>query len=145
MARSYVARQSYYFDTSPTKVFAALTDPRFLVKWFLSDASLEPRKGGTFTFDWIGGYHMVGRVLAFDRGKAVSFEWTDRLPNRREAKTLAAFRVRRKGRSTLLELRHSGFKVPEHFAECASRWAYYLTNLKSVLDHGRDLRSRLDW
>jgi len=39
----------------------------------------------------------------------------------------------------------SGFKDTEHFAECSSRRAYYLTNMKSVLDHGKDLRSKYDW
>ena len=145
MPASYTAEQSYYIRSSPSKVFDSLTNPRGLVKWFLTGATLSPKPGGAFAFDWIGGYHMDGKVLAYSKGRSVSFLWVDRLPNGRLAETTVAFRLRRKGKGTVLHLRHSGFRVPAHFAECASRWAYYLTNLKSVLDHGQDLRSEWDW
>ncbi|HZY47449.1 MAG TPA: SRPBCC domain-containing protein [Candidatus Bathyarchaeia archaeon] len=145
MAKSYVAKQEYFLRTKPETVFKALTEPKVLVKWFLSKAKLEPKKGGTFAFDWIGGYHMTDKVKKFDRDRAVSFSWSDRLKNGKMVKTTASFEVAKKGEGTLLRLRHSGFKDPEHFADCSSRWAYYLTNMKSVLDNGRDLRSRYDW
>ncbi len=48
MPKSYVAKQVYYFENAqPEKVFKALTDPKILVKWFLSKAKLDPKKGGT--------------------------------------------------------------------------------------------------
>ena len=88
---------------------------------------------------------MTSRVKKFEKNKTVSFAWIDRLKKGEIAKTTASFAVRKKGRGTVLSLRHTGFKDPEHFAECSSRWAYYLTNMKSVLDNGKDLRSRYDW
>ena len=145
MTESYVASQSYYFEVPPEKVFQSLTDPKMLVKWFLSDAELEAKKGGSYAFDWIGGYHMTGKVKRFEANKAVSFSWTDKLKSGEVARTTASFKVAKKENGTLLNLRHTGFKDPEHFAECSSRWAYYLTNLKSVLDRGEDLRSEYDW
>jgi len=144
MAKTFVAEQTYYFQAPTRKVFQGLTDPKLLVKWFLADAKLSPRKGGAFAFDWIGGYHMTGRLLEYTRGKAVSYLWTDKLSSGRVAKTRVSFRVVPKGKGTLLKLRHSGFTVPAHFEGCSSRWAYFLTNMKSVLDHGTDLRSELD-
>ena len=145
MPRSFVAEQAYQFRASPSKVFRALTDPKGLVSWFLSDAHVDPQSGGEFRFEWRGGYQMTGKVLRFTKGKSVSFLWVDRLPNGKVAETEATFRVAHQGRGSLLKLRHSGFTVPEHYAECSARWAYFLTNLKSVLDHGVDLRSRGDW
>jgi uncharacterized protein YndB with AHSA1/START domain len=145
MTKSFVVEQSYYFDAPVEKVFRALTDPKMLVKWFLSKAKVVPKKGGSYSFDWIGGYHMTGNVKQFETNKAVSFSWSDKLKNGELAKTTASFKVVKKGHGTLLRLRHTGFKDPEHFAECSSRWAYYLTNMKSVLDHGTDLRSKYDW
>lgn len=145
MARSLVAEQAYYLSAPTARVFRALTQPGVLVTWFLSDAKLEPKKGGAFSFDWIGGYHMESTLTRYDPNKAVGFRWVDRLADGRLAKTNVLFRIEKKGKGTLLSLEHSGFTVPEHYAECSSRWAYYLTNLKSVLDHGTDLRSPSDW
>jgi hypothetical protein len=88
---------------------------------------------------------MTDKVKKFEDNKSVSFSWSDKLKNGEIAKTTAAFEVVKKGKGSVLKLRHSGFKDPEHFADCSSRWAYYLTNMKSVLDNGRDLRSKYDW
>ncbi len=145
MARSFVIEQAYYFEASLEKVFRALTDSKMLVKWFLSKAKVVPKKGGSYSFDWIGGYHMTGKVKQFKLNSSVAFSWSDKLRNVKLAKTTASFKVAKKGRGTILKLRHTGFRDPEHFAECASRWGYYLTNMKSVLDHRTDLRSRHDW
>jgi hypothetical protein len=99
-----------------------LTDSKKLTKWFLSKAKLVPKKGGAYSFDWFGGYHMTGKVKQFDPNKAVSFSWTDKLKSGQVANTTASFKVAKKGKGTLLELRHTGFKDPEHFADCSSRW-----------------------
>ena len=146
MPKSYVAEQTYFFERAqPENVFAALTEPKTLVKWFLSKAKLDPKKGGIYSFDWLGGYHMTDKVKRFEKNKAVSFSWSDKLKNGEMVKTTASFEVAKEGKGTLLKLRHSGFKDPEHFADCSSRWAYYLTNMKSVLQQGADLRSKYDW
>ena len=144
MPKSFTIEQAYYFDAPPERVFDALTNPDELVKWFLSKARVESKKGGSYTFDWMGGYHMTGSVKGFEKNKAVSYSWHDKLPRGGLAETLASFEVRKEGDGTLLQLRHTGFTDPEHFAECSSRWGYYLTNMKSVLDHGADLRSEHD-
>jgi uncharacterized protein YndB with AHSA1/START domain len=141
----FVIEQAYYFEAPVKKVFHALTDSKMLVKWFLSKAKVVPKKGGSYSFDWIGGYHMTGKVKRFETNKAVSFSWSDKLKSGEWAKTTASFKVARKRRGTLLKLLHTGFKDPEHFAECSSRWGYYLTNMKSVLNRGTDLRSKYDW
>lgn len=143
--KSYTAKQAYHFKASPEKVFKALTEPKGLESWFLSRAKLTPVKGGNYSFDWFGGYHMTGKVKRYEPIKAVSFSWTDKLKDGTVAKTTALFKVAKKGKGTILNLQHTGFKDPEHFADCSSRWGYYLTNMKSVLDHRIDLRSRFDW
>ena len=141
----FVIEQAYYFDAPVKKVFQALTYSKVLVKWFLSKAKVVPKKGGSYSFDWLGGYHMTGTVKRFEMNKAVSFSWSDKLKSGEWAKTTASFKMAKKGRGTLLKLRHTGFKDPKHFADCASRWGYYLTNMKSVLDYDKDLRSKYDW
>ena len=143
--KTFTIKQRYYFKTPSREVFEALTDPHSLVKWFLSKAKVEHKKGGNYEFNWIGGYRMKGRVKKFEADTAVVYSWHDKMPNGEMVETTAAFGIEKKGRGTILKLRHSGSEDPEHFAECSSRWAYYLTNLKSVLDSGKDVRSKYDW
>jgi uncharacterized protein YndB with AHSA1/START domain len=142
---SFTIEQSYYFKASSKKVFQAITDPEILVKWFLSKAKVVPKEGGTYSFEWMGGYHMTGMIKQFEPHKTVSYSWHDKISNGEMVETTASFQVAKKGRGSLLKLHHSGFTNAEHYAECSSRWAYYLTNLKSVLDWGTDVRSKYDW
>ena len=142
--KAFAIEQSYYFKAAPKRVFNALTDSKILTKWFLSGAELIPKKGGSYSFNWIGGYEMTGKVKLFEPNKIVSYSWHDKVRGKM-VDTVASFRVDKKGNGALLRLRHSGFREPEHFADCSSRWGYYLTNMKSVLDHGVDLRSKYDW
>lgn len=142
--KSFTVEQSYYFKAPPKKVFNALADSKILTEWFLSRAKVIPKKGGSYSFNWIGGYRMTGKIKRFEPSKKISYSWHDKV-NGRTVETLASFQVERRGSGAILRLRHSGFKNPEHFADCSSRWGYYLTNMKSVLDHGTDLRSKYDW
>lgn len=48
---SLTIEQSYYFKAPLKKVFQAVTDPKILVKWFLSNAKVVPKEGGTYSFD----------------------------------------------------------------------------------------------
>ena len=73
MPKTFTIEQSYYLESSFEKVFRALTDSNMLVKWFLSKAKVELKKGGSYSFDWIGGYHMTGEVKQFEANKAVTF------------------------------------------------------------------------
>jgi len=137
--------QFYYFEASPKKVFKALTTPKGLTKWFLSGAKIKAKEGGDYSFDWLGGYHMKGKVKKIEKNSVVSFSWHDKLDSGEMTESTVIFKVAKRGKGTLLRVTHTGFHDPVHYAECASRWAYYLTNMKSALDHGIDLRSKYDW
>jgi uncharacterized protein YndB with AHSA1/START domain len=137
MTVELVIEHAYYLDGAPEKVFQALTEPKILVKWFLSKAYVDPREGGDYDFDWLVGYHYAGTVMRYEKNKAISYSWA--------RNTTASFEVAKKGQGTLLILRHGQFSDPESFGVASSRWGYYLTNLKSVLRNGTDLRSKYDW
>jgi len=140
--------QTFYLAAAPRQVFAALTERKQLVRWFLRDASIELREGAPFRFTWHGGYTMNGKVRSVRVPTTVELVWIDRFPRGRVFKTVARFDLKRKGRGTLLTVTHSGFKSGKKwvalYGAIASGWAYYLTNLRSVLEHGVDLRSELD-
>ncbi len=142
-------RQSYYIGAPPDVVFAALTDPSQLTRWFLSKAKVDLRKGGRVEFTWMGGHKMTGKVKAVVAGKEIAYAWHDEIGKGKKAKTLAEFSVSRKGEGSMLKLTHSGFGDSKAWIELygaiQSGWAYYLTNLKSILSGGKDLRSASDW
>ena len=141
--------QSFYYDAPPAKVFAALTEPDRLVQWFLSKAKVDLKKGGVVEFIWEGGHKMVGKVMRVVADKEVAYAWRDDLGKGKEVETLAEFEISKKGKGSMLKLNHGGFGNSKAWVELygaiQSGWAYYLTNLKSVLQNGKDLRSKHDW
>ena len=142
-------KQSFYYDAPPETVFAALTEPVQLTRWFLSKAKVDLKKGGKIEFIWEGGHKMTGKVKQLVPGKKIAYGWHDDLGKGKEAKTLAEFVVSKKGTGSMLKLTHSGFGDSKPWIELygaiQSGWAYYLMNLKSVLHEGKDLRSEHDW
>jgi uncharacterized protein YndB with AHSA1/START domain len=142
--RNLEIEQTYFVKASATKVFRALSDPKVLTTWFLAEARLEREKGGSYDFKWEEGYHHSGKVLDLVLNKKLSLSW----PNKAGGKsvtTRVTFTLRRKGRGTLIRIRHEGYPRRDPWIEVyggtQSGWAYYFTNLKSVLEHGYDLRS----
>jgi uncharacterized protein YndB with AHSA1/START domain len=137
-------RQSYQIHAPVTRVFRALTEPSELTKWFLGEATLPHRRGEAYQFVWKGGYRLEGRVLEYVANRRLSLTW----PSDRLGDTRLTFTVRRSGRGTRLTLRHSGYKTSRPWLEMYGGtqwgWAYYLMNLKSVLEHGHDLRDPSD-
>jgi uncharacterized protein YndB with AHSA1/START domain len=141
-------RQQYYIRASPKKVFRALSDPKRITHWFLKDAAISPRKGGRYSFEWHGGYKHEGKVLEFARGKSITLTWPQFSDGDHLGDTKVRFTVEPHGSGTLVKILHSGYakheKWIEVYAGTHSGWAYYFMNLKSVLEHGHDLRSKHD-
>ncbi len=149
MAKSRTIKQRLFIKAPPSKVFKAITEPRLLKRWFIASAKLSPRKGGNFSFKWQGGYALSGKVLDYNRDKKLSLSWQHGKEGKKPlGTTRVTFKLKPKEEGTILELTHSGYKSGnpwvEEYAEHSSGWAYYLTNLKSVLQHNKDLRSPLD-
>ncbi len=127
--------QTYALEAPPSKVFAALTDSRELVKWWAVKARVDPVDGGRFSLVFNNGFVWDGKLSNFEENKSVSFSWVE---------GTASFKLVKKGEGTLLKLHHAGFVHAERLAASTAGWTYYLSNLKSVLDHGTDLRSKED-
>lgn len=148
MGKTRTIKQQTFIHAPADKVFRALTDPRLLKKWFLQSARIYPRKGGNYTFTWQGGYSHSGKVLAYARHKSLSLSWPAYWKGKPLGTTRASFRLRPKDSGTVVTMTHSGFKNGDKWIQTyggtCSGWAYFLTNLKSVLQYGRDLRSPHD-
>jgi uncharacterized protein YndB with AHSA1/START domain len=140
--------QKYLIGASPEKVFAALTQPKQLARWFVQSAVVELREGGDYRLTWAPGVAMKGKVRSFSAPSKLVVDWHDRISGGKAFETVARFRLRKRGKGTVLSVTHDGFRSGKSWARLfgavQSGWAYYLQNLKSVLEHGTDLRTDLD-
>ena len=123
----------------PQKVFAAWTQKRLVTRWFSVEASIEPKKGGRLFFAWLGGDKMEAKVLGIRKPSLFHF------PFGRKGEQVAVKIAKIRGGS-LVTLHQFGMKtgardkVNMHMG-CKEGWTFFLTNLKSFLEHGIDLRS----
>lgn len=144
-----VLKQRYYYNVKPKKVFQALTVPDRLIKWFLKEAEVEFKKNGKVKMTWHCGYSHECKILELDLNKKLSLSWpTNGWSGAPQANTTVTFTLFPKDEEgTLLEVEHTGFGPGENWTKLYgglfSIWAYYLLNLKSVLEHGTDLRDQL--
>ncbi len=149
-------------DVPEEKVFHALTDAQQLMRWFPTLVENEPVPGGKLMFAWEypqdpNKNHMrCGEYVEVIPNKVVSHTWDVRPrrelgeehPSADEAKsTVVEYRLTPEGDdSTRLMLVHSGWEMgPEwdRLREAHVRaWTFYLANLKSYLESGRDDRER---
>jgi uncharacterized protein YndB with AHSA1/START domain len=139
--------QTYFVARPVSTVFRALSTPAGLARWFLKSARLPKVKGAEYEFVWQGGYRHTAKVLEFVPHRRLSLQWWNRARGRTLV-TRVTFELRPRGKGTLLHLRHTGYPRSDPWIEAYgathSGWAYFLQNLRSVLEHEHDLRSRLD-
>lgn len=148
MAKIPAIKHTFYYAVPPARLFAALTEPDELAKWFVEKATITLKKGSGFRLTWPGGYTMRGRVENVDPPKKLALAWIDRFDRGKVLETEVRFTLSKRGKGTVLELTHRGFKSGKKwvalYGGIESGWAYYLMNLRSVLEHGIDLRSDKD-
>lgn len=148
LAKSRALKQVVYIQAPPAKVFKFIAEPRGLKRWILASGKITPKKGGNYAFTWQGGYSHSGKVLDYVRDQRLSLLWPHRSGEDLLGNTRVTFRLKPKEEGTLLEMTHAGFKSGaawgKEYDGTNSGWAYYLTNLKSVVQHNKDLRSPLD-
>jgi uncharacterized protein YndB with AHSA1/START domain len=141
-------RLQVYIHKSPKKVFKAITEPDRLASWFVDQATLSPRKGGRYSYSWTDGPVHTGKVLEFVRGRHITLTW--QWPGQEKlGLTRLKLSVQPKEGGTVLKFTHSGFQTGGPWVDlydgAIRGWTYFMMNLKSVLEHGYDLRSPYDW
>jgi uncharacterized protein YndB with AHSA1/START domain len=114
----------------------------------MDEGTISLRKGGRYAFTWKGGPTHTGKVLEFVRGKQITLTW--QWPGQEDQLlTKLKLSVHPIAKGTILKLTHTGIPKSERwldlYAASIQGWTYFLMNFKSVVDHGRDLRSPNDW
>ncbi|MGI0129452.1 MAG: SRPBCC family protein [Thermoplasmata archaeon] len=136
----------YFIRASPQRTFDAIANPAMLVKWLADQAQLSPQRGGDYLLGWTDGPTHTGKVLEFEPGKRIAFAWG--WPGVSLRETVFRLSVEPKDDGSLLLVEHEGFPKLERWTDLYGGaewgWTYFAMNLKSVLEHGHDLRSEFD-
>lgn len=123
---------------TPARVFRAWTNQTEITRWFVSEAILEPRKGGRFYMKFLTGVSGDETVLAIQKDRSFTFSFGP------DGETVAVT-LRKVAGGTDCILRQYGMKttpqakVDWHMG-CRSGWVFFLANLKAHLEHKIDLR-----
>jgi uncharacterized protein YndB with AHSA1/START domain len=121
-----------------TSVFEYVAEAPKLTLWFPDQAILEPQLGGKYHFRWNGTQGVWSGVLTdFIRGNTIGFTWQ---PPGDPVETQVRFKFAPQGAETTVTLTHSGFTSSEAMEKAVKSWVFYLQNLKSVIEEGKDLR-----
>lgn len=136
VTRSAALRITIASDT--VGIFEYLSNSAKLIEWCPDQAIIEPQLGGKYHFRWKDRDGVwSGVVTEFIRGNTLAYTWE---PPGETTETNVRFRVFPQGAETVVELTHSGFTSSTAQEAAVKAWAFYLQNLKSVIEEGTDLR-----
>ncbi len=130
--------QTYELNATPADVFTALTDPETLVKWWPTSATSDPVTGGAFEYVFKfedashDGVH-DGTYTEVSESRIV-YPWDAGYP------TTVEFTIEGSGDKTTLRLNHTGYQQDEIFEQTSQGWSFFLGNLKTWIEDGKDMR-----
>jgi uncharacterized protein YndB with AHSA1/START domain len=130
-------------DAPLEAVWKAISDGEELTRWFVQEATVEPRVGGTLTFSWDGEEKGQNRIDAWEPNRklrltsmpfemgAATYDGTTPMVNE--------YTIERRGNKTVLRLVCSGIPdAPEwdgFYNGTDSGWDSFLRTLRHYLEH----------
>jgi uncharacterized protein YndB with AHSA1/START domain len=112
-------------DAPPEQVWAIVTEPHHVERWFSDEAEIDLQPGGAMRLTWHGHGTYSGRVEAVEPPRRFAFRWL-----RREggepgdgSSTLVEFILEPDGAGTRLRVIESGFQQLDWPAEEKARYA----------------------
>jgi uncharacterized protein YndB with AHSA1/START domain len=121
-------------DSSPDKVYEALTTLDGLSGWWATDTKGTVELGGVIEFRFEpGGIDM--QVLELTPAEHIRWlvvggpaEWIG---------TTVSWEIKQEGEYTIVLFSHAGWQEPGEFMHhCSTKWAIFLMSLKSLLESG---------
>jgi uncharacterized protein YndB with AHSA1/START domain len=133
-------------NASVKQIYDAWAIPDNLHKWFLRKAELKnagtPRKssepvqvGDNYEWRWFGHPDVVMEIGEFKVANGMNrLQFTF-------AQSIVTVNITTEAGETVVEVMQEEIPI-NFFIDCMTGWTFYLSNLKSVLEGGRDLRNR---
>ncbi|HTJ66345.1 MAG TPA: SRPBCC domain-containing protein [Actinospica sp.] len=127
-----VIRCDRFLPHPPAKVWAALTDPERLARWFTA-GDIKPVVGHRFTLDMQEWGFQPCEVTAVEPERLLAYRFAEDTLD-----TLITWRLEPEGRGTRLFLEHAGFDLNSPLGKHAYHgmgegWPHILANLDSKL------------
>jgi uncharacterized protein YndB with AHSA1/START domain len=130
-------------DAPRNEVWAIVTDPRHVARWFSDEAEIDARPGGAMLLTWHGHGTYRGRVETFDAPHTFAFRWLRREDNEpgEGTSTLVEISLIAEDARTRLRVVESGFQdltlaeddKAEYAGENAEGWNRELDELRDYV------------
>ena len=132
-----------YIETTPEKLWEALTDSRFTRQyWFDTEVRSDWKVGSPFALVLSGTVTDTGEILEADRPRRLSYTFKHERDDdmRNEGATKVVFTLQPFGKLVKLTVTHEGFGVGSKLLDGISKgWPAILSGLKSLLETGKVL------
>ena len=115
-------RREVIIDAPPERVWAIVTEPRHVARWFSDEAEIDLRPGGEMLLTWHGHGTYRGRVEAIEPPVRFAFRWLRREDDDGST-TLVEFLLEPEGAGTRLRVVESGFRSLAWDEEDRARYA----------------------
>jgi uncharacterized protein YndB with AHSA1/START domain len=107
----------------PERVFQALIDPKQVMAWWndencrIKNFSIEPRRGGKWTYDTghadfnvngVSKFHCEGEVLEYDPPRSLAYTWIANWHEVKSRRTVVRWELTPDGAGTRVRVSHSG-------------------------------------
>ena len=121
-------------DASPETVWQFLIEADKLDRWFGGQAWLDPRPGGQYRVDVIGGHIAAGEFVELDPPRRLvhTFGWEPEGGQENPVppgSSTIEFELEPSGDGTILKFRHYGLPNAEAATSHAHGWDHYLARL----------------
>ena len=143
------SRHSVGIHASPAEVYRALTDPGELSRWFVSEASVDLRPGGSYRWVFGEGTGRAGSDALVASGEFVTLVPQEHLvlsTKVEETETTLEFRLESWRDGTILTVSHAGFPGEETwddaFRTVDQGWQSEVQVLKLYLESARGMVNR---
>ncbi|MEO8664169.1 MAG: SRPBCC domain-containing protein [Ignavibacteria bacterium] len=138
-----------YLNAPAERVFEIIATPSGITKWFIGKAKYYYKdmnirlgneviqKGDSYLWTWLNkDLELKGIITAVDENKIFQFTFSPLY--------IVTIKINSEGNKTMLTLKQeyqeSAVMDEFNFINCCTCWVFFLTNLKSVIEHGIDLR-----
>ncbi|MBL0061492.1 MAG: SRPBCC domain-containing protein [bacterium] len=141
----------YEFDVSPEALWAALTDPNEIEKWFCLHARVEGKVGGEIEFNWdpLFDFKWIDHITVWEDKRRIAFTPRPQDLEANNSPYVCEFVITTDKGKTKLKMVHSGFNHganwDDEYDSIFGGWTYELFSLWYYMTHHRGSKRDLYW